>query len=124
MEFISFSDLIESLADELDVPVSSYLKGFTVLLDSKSSSKEFDWKVTLNDNGDKLLSVALAMKVGNGSKASLSFSNAVMMIEDGYDMRDYIKEADLDGLADSLDKTGVFSEWATYVKNAKTFINF
>ncbi len=124
VEFIPSSELIDALADELDVPVSSYLKGFTVLLDSKSSSKEFDWKVTLNDNGDKLLSVALAMKVGNGSKASLPDSDSVMMIEDSYDMRDYIKEADLDGLADSLDKTGVFSEWATYVKNAKTFINF
>lgn len=124
VEIIPSSELIDALADELDVPVSSYLKGFTVLLDSKSSSKEFDWKVTLNDNGDKLLSVALAMKVGNGSKASLPDSDSVMMIEDSYDMMDYVKEADLDELADSLDKSGVFSEWAEYVKNAKALLNF
>lgn len=124
VEIIPSSELIDALADELDVPVSSYLKGFTVLLDSKSSSKEFDWKVTLNDNGEKLVSVALAMKVGNGSKASLPDSDSVMMIEDTYDLMDYVKEADLDKLADSLDKSGVFSEWAEYVKSAKTFLNF
>ena len=124
VEIIPSSELIDTLADELDVPVSSYLKGLTVLLDCKSSSKESDWKVTLNDKGDKLVSVALALKIGNGSKASLPDSDSVMMIEDSYDMMGYVKEADLDKLADSLDKTGVFSEWATYVKNAKALINF
>lgn len=124
VEIIPSSELIDALADELDVPVSAYLKGFTVLLECKSSSKEFDWKITLNDNGDMLVSVDLAMKTGNGSKASIPDSDSVIMIEDTYKLMNYVAEADLDGLADSLDKTGVFSEWAEYVKNAKTFLNF
>lgn len=124
VEIIPSSELFDALADELEVPVSSYLKGFTVLLDCKSSSKEFDWKITLNDNGDKLVSVALAVKTGNGSKASIPDSDSVLMIEDTYDLMGYIAEVDLDKLADSLDKTGVFSEWAEYVKSAKALLNF
>lgn len=105
--------LSSKICDEIGVSaISSLAKKSSLLLDCKSSSDSLDYKFTLNYDGDKILSAEMALKSGNGSKASIPGGKSVIMIEDADDFMDYYDEINWDKFLKGLEKTGVLSELA------------
>lgn len=105
--------LSSKICDEIGISaISSLAKKSSLLLDCKSSSDSLDYKLTLNYDGDKILSAEMALKSGKGSKTSIPSGKSVIMIEDADDLMDYYDEINWDKFLKGLEKTGVLSELA------------
>lgn len=118
LEIALSSEVSKALSNEIDIPaISSIIKKSSLTLDCKTSAKSAEWKATVNYDGEKLLSLALDLKSGNGSKTSIPSGKSVILVEDADDIMDYYEEIDWNKFLAGLEKTEVFAETADLLED-------
>ncbi|MCM1541315.1 MAG: zinc ribbon domain-containing protein [Blautia sp.] len=108
-----------ALNSALDITgASAIINDLSFVVDCKSSAKSVDCTVAVNDGKDMFLSMTLALKSGNGSKASVPKGKSVIMIEDADDFMDYYEGIEWEKFIDTLEKTDVLKGLARMLERS------
>lgn len=92
------------------VPGLSIIEDMQINMDFKSSKDASSCKVGFVYDEQDIGSVAMSVKTGDGSKASIPSGKNTIVVEDEDDLEEWLEGIKLDGLVDSLKKADIPSE--------------
>lgn len=92
------------------VPGLSIIEDTQINMDFKSSKDAYSCKVGVIYDNQDVGSMAVSVKTGDGSKASIPSAKSTLMIEDDDDVEEWLEGIKFSGLVDSLKKADIPSE--------------